>query len=369
MFQDFSKALKMIAEEKNISEEKIMEAIEIALITAYRKDFGNKNQEVEVELDGMSLDGAKVFLIKEVVEEVEDDDLEVSLEEAKKLSEEVEEGDEVRIDVTPNEYGRIATQAAKQVILQRIQEAEKESLYELFKDREDSLINAMVNRVEGTSVYLDVDKSTVFLGHRHQIPGETYFPGRRITVYLDKVQQTAKGPQLSISRTNPRLIYKLLEREIPEVASGDVVIKEVARDAGARSKVAVSSKDSSLDPVGACVGQKGMRINTVTDELNGERIDMIEWSDKTEVFIARALQPAKIAHVIVVNSEEGQDASGKRVKKRAAVFVEEAERAMAIGRKGQNIQLATDLTGFELDMYNIEEFESFMERLNELRED
>nr|HPO06055.1 hypothetical protein [Candidatus Gracilibacteria bacterium] len=216
--------------------------------------------------------------------------------------------------------------------------------------------------------YLSIDKNTVYLPQKQQIVSEEYFPGKRLAVYLDRVKQTSKGPQLSISRTHPSLLQKIMERDIPEIAAGDVTIVQIARDPGSRSKVAVVAKNAEIDPVGACVGQKGMRINTITDELAGERIDVIEYSDNSETFIVRALQPAKIAHVVIINENEGLDErSGKRIKKRAAVFVEESERAMAIGKKGQNIRLATELTGFELDMYNIEEFEKFMQKLNELK--
>lgn len=368
MSQDFMKAVKNLAEEKNIPEDKIIEAIESALVTAYRKDFGNKNQEIEVELRGGSLESATVYLIKEVVEDVEDPDIEISVEDAQKIDADIEEGDDIRIDVTPVGYGRIAAQAAKQVIIQRIQEAEKESLYNMFKDREDSLVSTTIHRVEGNHVYLNIDKNTVLLPPKHQITSEKYVAGRRLTVYLDKVQQTTKGPQLSISRTHANLLKKLLEREIPEVAAGEVEIVKVARDPGSRSKVAVKAIDADIDPIGACVGQKGIRINMITEELGGERIDMIEYSPKSETFIARALQPAKIQHIVIINDEEDFDEdTGRKIKKRAAVFVEEDERAMAIGKRGQNIRLATDLTGFELDMYNVEEYEVFMEKLMALR--
>jgi N utilization substance protein A len=370
MSQNFILAVKNLAREKNISEEKVFDAIKQALITAYRKDYGNKNQEIEVEFTGDSIETATVYLVKEVVNEVEDEDQEVALSEVVSFKKDVEIGDEVRIDVTPVGYGRIATQSAKQVILQRIQEAEKESMYDTFKDREDSVIGAVVNRVEGTSVFLSLDKNTVLLPQKHQIPGETYFTGKRLSVYLDKVRQTTKGPQLSISRTHPNLIYRLLEREIPEIASGEVVVEKIARDPGLRSKVAVSTKFENIDPVGSCVGQKGIRINTLTEELSGERIDMIEYSENPGEFITRALQPAKVLQVVIINDSDIEDENtGRRIKKRAAVFVEEAERAMAVGRRGQNIRLATELTGFELDMYNIEELEMFMEKLSQMKEE
>jgi len=202
---------------------------------------------------------------------------------------------------------------------------------------------------------------------REQIPGEHYYTGKRIRVFLDTVELTGKGPQLRISRTHSGLVRKLLELEIPEVRNEDVEIMAIARDAGFRSKVAVSSKDPRIDPIGACVGQKGVRIQAVMDEINGERVDMIEWSEDPIKLISTALQPAAISAVIIVNDSEHVDEEGRKVKKRAAVFVEEAQRPMAIGRKGQNIRLATDLTSFELDMYNYEELPAFKAKLAELR--
>jgi N utilization substance protein A len=360
MNQQFIAAVNKICAEKNISYEKVMDAVKSALATAYRKDFGNKEQEVEILInEGGSF--ATVLLIKEVVEEIENPNIEISIEEAKKMKKNVKVGDEIRIDVTPLEYGRIAAQAAKQVILQRIQEAERESLYEMFKNRENELLSAQIMRVEGESVYINIENHTVPLSSRDQIPGEKYYNGKRLKVYLDKVIHTSRGPELSISRTHPNLVVRLLEMEIPEIIEGDVVIKSIARDAGTRSKVAVWSENEKIDPIGACIGQKGVRIQSVMEELNGERVDIIEWSKDPREFIATSLQPAKIAEVIIVNS--GED---PRVRKRAAVFVEEAERPMAIGKKGQNVRLASDLTGYELDLYNLEQLPAFKSKVKEL---
>ncbi len=237
----------------------------------------------------------------------------------------------------------------------------------MFKDREEELLTATVTKVEPNWVTLEIEGMTVSLPWREQIPGEHYYTGKRIRVYLDKVEQTGKGPQLRISRTHSGLVKKLLELEIPEVRNGDVEIKAIARDPGFRSKVAVASKDPRIDPIGACVGQKGVRIQAVMEEINGERVDMIEWSDDPIKLISTTLQPAAISAVIIVNDKEHLDEEGHRIKKRAAVFVEEAQRPMAIGRKGQNIRLATELTGYELDMYNYEELPAFKAKLAELK--
>lgn len=366
MRASFIAAINQICSEKNVSAEQVLEAVKLAIATAYRKDFGNKEQEIRVELQE-GADMPVILLVKEVVDDVENENFEISLADAKKIKSDVEVGDEITIDVTPPEYGRIAAQAAKQVILQKLQEAERQSLYEKFKDREHDLLTATVTKTDPNWVTLEIEGMTVSLPWREQIPGEHYYTGKRIRVYLDKVEFTGKGPQLRISRTHAGLVSKLLELEIPEVRNGDVEIKAIARDAGFRSKVAVLSKDPRIDPIGACVGQKGVRIQAVMEEINGERVDMLEWSEDPIRLISTALQPAAISAVIIVNDKEEVDEMGRRVKKRAAVFVEEAQRPMAIGKKGQNIRLATELSGYELDMYNYEELHPFKAKLAALR--
>lgn len=366
MRASFIAAINQICSEKNVNPEQVLEAVKQAIATAYRKDFGNKEQEIRVDLEE-GRDMPTILLVKEVVEEVENENFEISLKDAKKIKSDVDVGDEISIDMTPLEYGRIATQAAKQVILQKLQEAEKQSLYEMFKDRESELLTATVTKVDPNWVTLEIEGMTVSLPWREQIPGEHYYTGKRLRVYLDRVELTGKGPQLRISRTHPNLVKKLLELEIPEVRNGDVEIKAIARDAGFRSKVAVQSNDPRIDPIGACVGQKGVRIQAVMEEINGERVDMIEWSTDPIRLISTALQPAAISAVIIVNDSEHLDSEGRKIKKRAAVFVEEAQRPMAIGKKGQNIRLATELTGYELDMYNYEELPAFKAKLAELR--
>ncbi|MEK7591012.1 MAG: transcription termination factor NusA [Patescibacteria group bacterium] len=366
MRASFLAALNQICSEKNVNPEQVLEAVKQAIATAYRKDYGNKEQEIRVELQE-GRDMPTILLVKEVVDHVENDNFETSIKDARKIKPDAETGDEIAIDVTPLEYGRIATQAAKQVILQKLQEAEKQSLYEMFKDREAELLTATVTKVDPNWVTLEIEGMTVSLPWREQIPGEHYYTGKRIRVYLDRVELTGKGPQLRISRTHPNLVKKLLELEIPEVRNGDVETRAIARDAGFRSKVAVLSNDPRIDPIGACVGQKGVRIQAVMEEINGERVDMIEWSNDPIKLISTALQPAAISAVIIVNDEERMDDQGRRIKKRAAVFVEEAQRPMAIGKKGQNIRLATELTGYELDMYNYEELPAFKAKLAELR--
>ncbi|MDO8468660.1 MAG: transcription termination factor NusA [Candidatus Peribacter sp.] len=366
MRASFIAAINQICAEKSVKPEQVLEAVKQAIATAYRKDFGNKEQEIRVDLDE-GKDMPTILIVKEVVEAVENENFEVSVKDARKVKPDAEVGDEITIDVTPVGYGRIAAQAAKQVILQKLQEAEKQSLYEMFKDRENELLTATVTKVEPNWVTLEIEGMAVSLPWREQIPGEHYYTGKRIRVYLDTVELTGKGPQLRISRTHAGLVRKLLELEIPEVRNGDVTIRAIARDAGFRSKVAVASSDPRIDPIGACVGQKGVRIQAVMEEINGERVDMIEWSEDPIKLISTALQPASISAVIIVNDQERFDDQSRRIKKRAAVFVEEAQRPMAIGKKGQNIRLATELTGFELDMYNYEELPAFKAKLSELK--
>lgn len=346
MQSQFFAAISQLCDEKNIAKETVIETIESALRAAYRKDYGNKEQEIDVDLDENS-GVTTVYLVKEVVEKIEDEDREISEVDAKKYSKKAKAGDTVRIDVTPTNYGRIAAQAAKQVVIQKIQDAERDVLYETFKNRENELINAIVHRVDGTNVYINLDnKTTTNIPYEHQIPGEKYYSGQRIKLYLDKVIKTTKGPQLMISRTHPNLVKKLLELEIPEIKSGIVEIKSIARDPGVRCKVAVLSTDEKIDPIGSCVGQKGIRVQNIMDELNGERIDIIQWSEDMTEYIKTSLAPAKTS-VIQLNEKL------KRVK----VFVQSDQRPLAIGKQGQNVRLASILTGWEIDILDISDYE------------
>ena len=342
MQSQFLAAINQLCDEKGIPKEKVIETIKAALRAAYRKDYGNRDQNIDVDFTD-SAETARVYLLKNVVKKVENAELEMTLAEARKYKKDAKSGDEIRIDVTPLEYGRIAAQSAKQVIIQRIQEAERDVMYDTFKDRENELINALVHRVENQSVYVNLDnKITTLLPPDQQIPRERYYGGQRIKLYLDKVIKTTKGPQLLISRTNPNLVKKLMELEIPEIKSNLVTIKAIAREPGVRSKVAVSSNDPKIDPIGSCVGQKGVRVVNVMDELNGERIDIILWNENAEEYIKTALSPAKAAMI-----------SLDKESKRAKVYVNPDQRPLAIGKSGQNVRLASKLTGFELDIMDI----------------
>ncbi len=344
MQSQFIAAINQLCDEKGIPRDKVMETIKAALRAAYRKDYGNRDQNIDVELSEKS-DRAIVYLIRDVVKKVENKEIEMTLAEARKYKKDAKVGDQIKVDVTPLEYGRIAAQSAKQVIIQRIQEAEREIMYDTFKDRENELINALVHRVEGQNVYVNLDnKITTILVHDQQIPRERYYSGQRIKLYLDKVIKTTKGPQLLISRTHPNLVKKLMELEIPEIKSGLVEIKGIAREPGVRSKVAVFSSDPKIDPIGSCVGQKGVRVNNVMDELNGERIDIIQWNEDPEAYIKTALAPAKVAHIVI-------DKNARRAK----VYVNPDQRPLAIGKEGQNVRLASRLAEYELDILDVGE--------------
>lgn len=346
MQSQFLAAINQLCDEKNIPRERVIETIEAALRAAYRKDYGNKNQIIDVKLDEKS-GIATVFQVYAVVENVEDPDKDMTPDQAKKYDKKAKVGDQVKIDVTPTDYGRIAAQAAKQVIIQKIQDAERDVLYETFKDRENELVNAIVHRVDGNNVYVNLDnKTTTNLPYDQQIPGEKYYSGQRIKLYLDKVVKTTKGPQLLISRTHANLVKKLLELEIPEIKSGLVHLKSIAREPGVRCKVAVYSDDEKIDPIGSCVGQKGVRVQNIMEELNGERIDIIQWSNDMDVYIKTALAPAKVSVIKLIEEE-----------KRAKVYVQPDQRPLAIGKQGQNVRLASILTGWEIDIMDIGEYE------------
>lgn len=344
MQSQFLAAINQLCDEKGISKDMVLETIKAALRAAYRKDYGNREQNIEVEFSEKS-ESAVVYLVKDIVKKVEDPEIQMTLAEAKKYRKDAKVGEQIRMDVTPLEYGRIAAQSAKQVIIQRIQEAEREMMYETFKDRENELINALVHRVEGQNVYVNLDnKITTVLTRDQQIPRERYYGGQRLKLYLDKVIKTTKGPQLLISRTHPNLVRKLMELEIPEIKSALVEIKAIAREPGVRSKVAVSSSDPKIDPIGSCVGQKGVRVTNVMDELNGERIDIILWNANPEEYIKTALAPAKVAHLVI-----------DKEAKRAKVYVNPDQRPLAIGKEGQNVRLASRLTEYELDIMDVGE--------------
>jgi N utilization substance protein A len=371
--KSFTSAIAQIAEEKGISPEKVLETIEMAIAAAYKKDYGKKGQVIRAKLDSESGD-VKFWQIKQVVdkkmiyteeeleklkekkEEGEETSRErvrfnpekhIMLKEAKEISPKIKVGEELELPLeTKKDYGRIAAQTAKQVIMQRIREAEKESILEEYKSKEGEIISGIVQRVEGRNVFLDIGKTLGILPREEQVPGEFYRPGQRLKVYLLNVGETPRGPIILLSRAYPKIISKLFELEVPEISADQVQINSIAREAGSRSKIAVSSTAEGIDPIGSCVGQRGTRVTAVINELGGEKIDIIEYSPDPEKFIANALSPAKVLEVKILP------------KNKALVIVPEEQLSLAIGKDGQNVRLAAKLTGWKIDVKSPEEGET-----------
>lgn len=337
MKSDLYTAIAQIAAERGIPREAVMESVQQALRTVYKKATGS-DEEVEIELD-VNTGRIRIFAPKRVVETVCDPLTEISIEDARKIDPRVIVGDIVRVERQPTNFGRIAAQTAKQVILQRIRDFERETIYNEFIDRVGEVLTGTVQRVDPRAVILSFGKAEAIMPAREQIPGERYRPGQRLKVYLVEVTKDAKGPQLLVSRTHPNLIKRLLELEVPEVASGAVEVMAIAREPGQRSKVAVAARQDKVDPVGACVGVRGVRIQSIVTELSGEKIDVIEWSSDIRTFIANALSPAKPITVIL-NEDE----------KVARVVVPPEQMSQAIGKDGQNARLAYKLTGWRIDI-------------------
>lgn len=334
---EFMDALTQIEKEKGISKEILFDTIEAALVSAYKRNYGSsQNFAVIVNRDNGDVHVYKNLL---VVEDVEDENVHISLDDAKEISPSAELGQEVSIEVTPKDFGRIAAQTAKQVVVQRIREAERGIIYEEFNSRENDIITGIVQRIEQRNVFIDLGKTEAILGPNEQMPTETYQFSERIKVYIVEVRKTTKGPQIIVSRTHPGLLKRLFELEVPEIHDGIVEIKSVAREAGFRSKIAVFSNDDDVDPVGACVGTKGMRVQAVVNELKGEKVDIIKWSEDPVDYIASALSPAKVVEVSI-NQDE----------KMAKVVVPDYQLSLAIGKEGQNVRLAAKLTGWKIDI-------------------
>lgn len=349
--QSFLAAINQIADEKKIPRERILGAVKEALAAAYRRDFGNRDQNIEIILDE-DTGRVNVLLVRTIVAQVQNPHAEISVADAQQIKAGLKEGFKIKVDVTPMEFGRIASQTAKQVIIQKLREAESEAVFDEYSDREDELLNALVHHIDGRFVHLELDRTTAVLEPRDQIARERYQAGQRIKVYLEKVEMTPRGPKLRLTRTHPRFIYRLMELEIPEVRSGVVVVKAIAREPGVRCKLIVDSTDPSVDPVGACVGQKGVRIQNITDEVNGERIDVIQWTENFDALLRETLSPARI-DMIKKYPEE----------KRVEVFVAEDQRALAIGKSGQNVRLAGEILGWEIDVLNTAEMTGEAEQL------
>lgn len=373
--KQFILAIDQICEEKGISKEKVLETIEAAIAAAYKKDYGQKGQNLRAKLDSVT-GKTQIFQIKEVVDEsmilTEKEIEELKAKKTKQVREEKAEEEEEKpkkirfnperhimlkeaIKIKKNakvedeisfeqeqaeEYGRIAAQTAKQVIIQKIREAEREAVFEEYQGKVGQIVGGIIQRIERGFVFVDIGKTTGILPPEEQIPQEKYLIGKRLKVIILKIESGSKGPQIFISRIHPEMIRKLFEIEVPEISTGTVEIKAMAREAGSRSKIAVASKEEGVDPVGSCVGQKGTRVQTVINELGGEKIDIIPYEEDSKKFIAFALSPAKVSRVVIKD----------KTKNIALVEVPSDQLSLAIGKRGQNVRLAAKLTGFKIDI-------------------
>ena len=340
--KDFFSALEDLAEQKKIDKKYFLDSLEIALTAAYKKNFGEA-QAASVELNPEK-STIKVYKYKNIVateDEVIDPDKEICIAEAKNIKKTAKVGDQLREEVTPKNFGRVAAQIARQVVMQRLREAEQNIAREELSEKENELITCIINRIEAGSVYVDIPgtQSEGVLQAQDQIPGENYVVGSRLKVYVKPLREGSKASCVSVTRSTPGFVKRLFELEVPEIESGEVVIKSIVREAGERTKMAVYSENRNLDPVGACVGNKGMRVAAIINELNGEKIDIIEWSENNLEYIARALSPAKVDTVYSLETPNS-----------ARAVVADDKLSLAIGKKGQNVRLAVKLTGWNIDV-------------------
>lgn len=330
-------ATEYLEKEKKIPREVLIDAIEAALITAYKKNYDSaRNVRVELNMDEGTF---KVIARKNVVEEVNDHRDEVELSTALVKNPAYEVGDIYEEDVTPQDFGRVGAQAAKQAVMQRLRDAEREILYDEFIDKEDDIMTGLIDRVDHRYVYVNLGRTEAVLSEAERSPNEKYIPNERIKVYVNKVEQTTKGPQIYVSRSHPGLLKRLFEQEVPEIFDGTVIVKSVAREAGDRSKISVYSDNPDIDAVGSCVGSKGARVEAVVDELGGEKIDIVQWDEDPKVFVKNALSPSQVLEVIVDEEEQA-----------TIVVVPDYQLSLAIGKRGQNARLAAKLTGWKIDI-------------------
>lgn len=338
MNKELVEALDALEKEKGIKKEVVVEALEAALVSAYKRNYGQA-QNVEVDFDDKK-GNIKIYAVKKVVEEVEDKRLEVSLKEAVKINRGYELGDEIRFEVTPQNFGRIAAQTAKQVIMQRVREAERGVIYEQYSQYENEIVTGVVERQDSRFTYVNLGNVEAVMSSQDQMPNETYKMHDRIQVFVTKVENSTKGPQVFVSRTAPELLKRLFEKEVPEIYDGVVEIVSIAREAGDRAKIAVRSNDPNIDAVGTCVGPRGQRVQVIVNELGGENMDIVEWVDDPAQYIANALNPAEVLDVIF--DEENDRA--------CTVIVPDYQLSLAIGKRGQNARLAARLTNFKIDI-------------------
>ncbi|ANY13607.1 transcription termination/antitermination protein NusA [Latilactobacillus curvatus] len=338
MSKEMLGALDALEQEKGVKKEIVIEALEAALVSAYKRNYGQA-QNVEVEFD-QKKGNIHVYAVKEVTEEVFDSRLEVSYQDALAINKAYEVGDTIRFEVTPKDFGRIAAQTAKQVIMQRVREAERSIIYNEYSQYENEIMQGVVERRDNKFIYVNLGRIEAVLSKQDQIPNEEYQAHDRIKVYVSKVENTTKGPQVFVSRTHPDLVKRLFEQEVPEIYDGTVEIVSIAREAGDRTKMAVRSTDPNVDPVGTCVGPKGQRVQLVVNELHGENMDIVKWEEDPSDYIANALNPAEVIAVQFNGDNEHT----------CTVIVPDYQLSLAIGKKGQNARLAAKLTGHKIDI-------------------
>ncbi|MCI5836531.1 MAG: transcription termination factor NusA [Veillonellaceae bacterium] len=337
MNQELLQAVHFLKEQKGLSEDVIFDSLEAVLLTAYKRETGSA-AEARVTLNRET--GAyTIYANKTVVEEVAEPDLEIGLAHAKEINPAYELGDIVQLDVTPKNFGRMAAQTAKQVMIQKLREAERDAIYDEFIGRQGDILTGIIERIDTKTVYVGLGKTEGILPLTEQIPGERYRPKMRLKCYVVEVKKTAKGPQIILSRTHPGLLKRLFELEVPEIQDGTVEIKSVAREAGSRSKISVYSVDGNVDPIGACVGPKGQRVQAIVDELHDEKIDIVRWDEDPALYIAQSLSPSKVVSVSVWDDE-----------KISHVIVPDYQLSLAIGKAGQNARLAAKLTNWKIDI-------------------
>lgn len=337
---DFLVAITQVCSERNLPRETVLAAVEQALVSAYKRNFGGA-QNITAKIDANS-GKVRIFATKQVVDQVHDRRAELTLEEARQYDPMSEIGQSLQIEATPDDFGRIAAQTAKQVVLQRIREAEREALYTSFQEREGEIVHGTVHSIEQGNITVNLGRLEGFLPKQEQISIERYRPNQKIRALITEVNKSSRGPQVVLSRTHRNMLRRLLELEVPEIFNGLVEIKSIARESGQRSKVAVSANQDGIDPVGACVGQRGVRIQAIVNELSGEKIDIVEWSPNPATFIANALSPAKVTAVRL-----SEESNGDKV---ASVVVQDKQLSLAIGKEGQNARLAAKLTGWRIDI-------------------
>ncbi|HOQ06214.1 MAG TPA: transcription termination factor NusA [Clostridiales bacterium] len=349
MSAELIRALDQLEKERGIEKEVLIEAIEAALVSAYKKNFGT-SQDVRISID-RDTGEVKVFALKKVTAKPKDENSEISLEDALKLDSRYEENDIAEVEVTPRKFGRIAAQTAKNVVMQRIREAERNLIFEEYFNKEGDIVTGIVQRIERRNVIIDLGKAEAIMLPSEQTNGEEYRFNDRLKVYIVEVKKTTKGPQILVSRTHPGLVKRLFELEVPEIHDGTVEIKSISREAGSRTKIAVYSKDPNVDPIGACVGQRGTRVQAIVDELRGEKIDIIKWSSDPEEYISSSLSPAKVVRVDA--DEENRT---------ARVIVPDFQLSLAIGKEGQNARLAAKLTGWKIDIKSESQYRAAIEQ-------